>query len=186
MVEWTQLLLPIALSAVFVFIASTIVHMVLQWHKPNYQGLSNEDEVCKAIRRGNPSPGQYIFPHCNSTKDMGSPEMMKKLTEGPVGMVWLKRAGPMKLGSFLGKWFGYVLVTSALAAYVARFTFHAGAPYMDVFHLVGVVSWMAYAWYSPADSIWMGKPWSATVRYLVDGLVYGLVTAGTFGWLWPR
>lgn len=186
MVEWSQLLLPIALSAVFVFLASTIIHMVLQWHKPDYRALSNEDEVRAAIRRGAPSPGEYVFPHCTSSKDMGSPEMAKKFAEGPIGSLYLRPTGPMKLGPFLGQWFGYSLVVSALVAYVAQFTFKSGANYMDVFRLVGICAWFAYAWASPADSIWKGKPWSATFRYLVDGLVYGLVTAGTFGWLWPR
>jgi hypothetical protein len=25
-----------------------------------------------------------------------------------------------------------------------------------------------------------------TVKNVVDGLVYGLLTGGVFGWLWPR
>jgi len=25
-----------------------------------------------------------------------------------------------------------------------------------------------------------------TIKEVVDGLIYGLLTAGTFGWLWPR
>ena len=35
-------------------------------------------------------------------------------------------------------------------------------------------------------AIWMGKPWSVAWKEVFDGLLYGLVTAGAFGWLWPR
>ncbi len=35
------------------------------------------------------------------------------------------------------------------------------------------------------DSIWKGVPWMVTFKNVVDGVVYGLVTAGVFGWLWP-
>jgi hypothetical protein len=35
------------------------------------------------------------------------------------------------------------------------------------------------------DSIWKGQRWGISVKFVVDGLVYGPVTAGIFGWLWP-
>jgi hypothetical protein len=92
----------------------------------------------------------------------------------------------MQLGPFLMKWVLYTVAVSALVAYIAQFTLHQGDDYMKVFRLVGTTAWLAYAWKSPADSIWKGKPWVATFRDLVDGLVYALLTAGTFGWLWPR
>ena len=186
MVTWSQLLLPIALSAVFVFIASSIIHMVLKWHNPDYRKLKNEDEVSAAIKKGAPSPGQYIFPHCLDGKDAASPEMAKKFAEGPVGVMYIKPHGQMKLGPFLMKWVLYTVVVGALVGYVARFTLKTGATYDDVFRLVGTCAWLAYAWSMPSDSIWKGKPWSSTVRSLIDGLVYALITAGTFGWLWPR
>ena len=42
-------------------------------------------------------------------------------------------------------------------------------------------AWLAYAWASPSDSIWKGKPWSVTARAMFDGLVYASLTAGIFG-----
>ncbi len=57
---------------------------------------------------------------------------------------------------------------------------------MRVFRVVAMSGWLAYSWQGPSDSIWKGKPWSSTFREMVDGLVYALITAGTFGWLWPR
>jgi hypothetical protein len=29
-------------------------------------------------------------------------------------------------------------------------------------------------------------PWSIVLKESFDGLIYSLLTAGTFGWLWPR
>ena len=35
-------------------------------------------------------------------------------------------------------------------------------------------------------SIWYGRSWRITIMYTLDGLIYALLTAGVFGWLWPR
>lgn len=185
-VAWSDLLLPIALSAVFVFFASSIIHMVLKWHSPDYRKLPNEDEARAAIRKGAPGPGQYILPHCKDSKEMASPEMARKYEEGPIAVLYLKKAGKISLGPFLMKWFLYSLVVSALCAYMAGFMLLPGADYLRVFRVVGMAAWLAYSWQGPAESIWKGKPWSLTIREMVDGLVYALVTAGTFAWLWPR
>jgi hypothetical protein len=185
-VEFTQLLLPILLSTVAVFIASSIIHMVLQMHNPDYRKLSNEDEVREAIRRGSPAPAQYIIPHCTHSKGGPSPEDVKKFNEGPVGVLYIRESGMPKIGPFLGKWVLYSAVVTALAAYMAWSTAHKGDTYLHVFRIVGTSAWLAYAWASPSDSIWKGKPWAITVRALFDGLIYASLTAGIFAWLWPR
>ena len=186
MVDWSHLVLPALLAAVFVFIASSVIHMVLQWHKSEYGKLTNEDEVLAAMRKGGASPGQYMFPYCGDHKQMASEEMQRKFREGPVGMMILRPTGNVQLGPFLAKWFVYTIVVGLLAGYVARSTLKPGEHYLAVFRVVGTVAWLAYSWQSPADSIWKGKPWIATCRDLVDGLIYGALTAGCFAWLWPR
>jgi hypothetical protein len=35
-------------------------------------------------------------------------------------------------------------------------------------------------------SIWYSRAWINTIKSTIDGLIYALLTAGTFGWLWPR
>lgn len=186
MVAWTALILPILLSAALVFVASSIIHMVLKLHAPDYRRLPNEDDVCAALRKGSPSPGQYVFPHFADGKQMADPAMVKKFEQGPVGVVYIRRSGSIKLGPFLGAWVLYSVVIGFLAAYVARSTLTTGAPYLKVFQVVGAAAWLAYAWQSPSDSIWKGKPWSITLRGMFDGLVYAALTAGAFAWLWPR
>lgn len=185
-VAFSSLLLPIVLSAVLVFVASSVIHMTLRYHNVDYRPLSNEDAVMAAVRQGGATPGQYVFPHCKDHKQLSDPEMMRKFTEGPLGVLYVKSGSPLQLGPFLGKWFGYSLVVSAVVAYLARAELHAGDPYLRVFQLVGTATWFAYSWQGPADSIWKGKPWAVTWKEMFDGLIYGAFTAGIFAWLWPH
>ena len=131
--------LPIVLSAVLVFVASSIIHMVLGYHQRDYTPLPNEDAVRAAIRSGNPPPKQYIFPYCANPKEMSSPEMQRKFVEGPVGVLNLKAAGVPGMGASLGQWFVFTLVVSFFVAYVACHALDAGAPYLKVFQVVGAV-----------------------------------------------
>lgn len=186
MVSLGALWLPILLSAVMVFVASTLIHMVLKYHASDYRALPNEDAIRAAFRGANPGPGQYIIPHMTDMKQMGSPEHIAKCTEGPVGVVTLRPNGPPSMGPSLIQWFVFTLVVSAFAAHVASGVLPAGTGYKTVFHTVGLVAFLAYAAGQLPGAIWMGKPWSIAAKEVLDGLIYGLLTAGTFGWLWPR
>ena len=186
MVTLGSLLVPIVLSAVLVFIASSIIHMVLKYHNKDYRPLPNEDAIRAAIRAGNPPPGQYIIPYCSDMKAMEKPEVKQKYIEGPVGVLNLMRPGLPKMGKYLSQWFVFILVVSFFIAYIAAHSIPAGARYLEVFRVVGAVGFLAYAAGQLPAAIWMGKPWKVAWKEAFDGLVYGLVTAGTFGWLWPR
>lgn len=186
MVSLTQLWLPILLSAVLVFAASSLIHMVLKWHNSDYQALPNEEEVRAAIRKGTPAPGQYVLPHCADMKDMEKPELQQKYKDGPVGFLMLSPSGAPNMGKALGMWFLYSIAVAFMAAYVAGHTMASGTHYLQVFRVVGAVTFLTYAGGSVQMGIWMGKPWGSVVKDLADGLIYGLVSAGAFGWLWPR
>lgn len=185
MIAWTDLLLPALLSSVLVFIASSLIHMVLQWHKHEYGTLPNEDEVRAALGRSRPGPGKYVLPFCKDGKEMGSPEMLRKFEDGPNVVMFVRENGAVKLGPFLGKWFAYTFVVSLVVGYLARATVVPGAQYLQVFQVVGVAAWLGYAWAIPSDSIWVGKTWSSTALYMLDGLIYAALTAGAYAWLWP-
>lgn len=186
MVTFGALWLPILLSAVLVFITSSVVHLVLKYHAADCKPLPNEDAVRAAIRSGNPAPGQYVIPYASDMKDLQKPEMQQKHAEGPVAVLNLRPPGPFSMGPSLVQWFVYTLVVSFLVAYVARAALPAGAEYLQVFRLVGSVAFLSYAAGQIPAAIWMGKPWSVAWKEVFDGLLYGLVTAGAFGWLWPR
>jgi hypothetical protein len=186
MVSLGALWLPVLLSAVLVFVTSSIIHMVLRYHSSDYTRLPNEDAVRAAIQSGNPAPAQYVIPYCATPKEMAGADMQKKFVEGPVGVLNLKRSGPPGMGTNLVQWFIFSLVVSFFLAYVASRTLPAGSDYLHVFQIVGTVGFLAYAAGQLPAAIWMGKPWTVAWKEVFDGLLYGLVTAGTFGWLWPR
>lgn len=181
-----QLVLPIALSGVFVFIVSSIVHMVLQTHKSEYQMIPQEVEFLSAVRKYVSKPGQYTFPGCTSMKELGNPETLKKFQDGPVGILTVRPNGVPGLGLPLAQWFVFCIVVAIFAAYVGSLALPAGASYVKVFQITGAVAVLGHSTTSTMESIWKGRSWVSTARYTVEGIVYGLVTAGTFGWLWPK
>jgi len=185
MVQIWALWLPIVLSAVVVFLASSVLHMVLKYHQSDYQQLPGEAEVMGAMRKAGVAPGDYHFPYATNLKDAGSPEMMEKFKQGPVGTMIVRPSGPPTMGKALTQWFIYCLVISFFLAYVASRTLDPGAHYLAVFRIVGTVGFMAYAAALVSESIWTGRAWSTTLKNVFDGFVYATLTAGVFGWLWP-
>ncbi|NTV73437.1 MAG: hypothetical protein HGA66_04440 [Holophaga sp.] len=186
MVSLTQLWLPILLASVFVFLGSSLVHMALKWHNSDYLPHPDEEGLRAAIRKGSPGPGQYTVPYCGDHKEMGSDAMKKKYEEGPIGFLILTAPAVPNMGRYLGQWFLYTLVISFSVAYLASRTLPAGTPYLQVFRVTGTVAFLAYAAATVQGSIWFGKPWKVTFKDLADGLIYAFLTAGAFGWLWPR
>jgi hypothetical protein len=186
MIAWTDLLLPALLSAIAVFFASSLLHMVLPWHKSDYKGFQNEGEVRAAVNRHKPGPGQYMLPFCSDPKQAQSPEQIAKYREGPVAVMYLRQPGDLKLGAFLGAWVAYSFVLSLVVGYLARAALLPGAEFMRVVQVVGVSSWLAYSFGEPTASIWKGQPWGTTTRFLIDGLVYAAATGLIFAALWPK
>jgi hypothetical protein len=186
MVSLAQLWLPIVLSAVLVFFASSVLNMLLKfWHTPDYHGFSNEDEVRATIRKGNPVIGLHTIPYCKPD-DMKKPETQAKFREGPIAFVSVRRSGDMNMGAYLGQWFVFCLLVSVFAAYLAGVVLAVGTPCLQVCRVVGTAAFMAHALGCLPNAIWWGHPWRSTMKYAIDGLIYALIVAATFGWLWPR
>lgn len=183
MVSLAALWLPIVLSAVIVFVASSVMHMVLPYHRGDYKQLPDE-EAARTALRGAPT-GLYMMPHCTH-QQMKSPEMVEKLKQGPVALVSVYPNGQMNMGKFLVQWFVFCLVVDFFVAYLAAHTVAFGAHYLAVFRVVGTAAFLAYGLANLSNGIWRGQPWSVVSKDVIDGLVYGLLVAGTFGWLWPR
>ncbi len=185
MVPLTALWLPILLSAVIVFVASSIMHMVLPYHRSDYGQLPEEDRLLTTLRSASLKRGLYIFPFCTH-KEMKSPAMLEKYKQGPVGMMTVFPSGPPAMPKFLGMWFVYSLIIGFFVAYLTGRTVTPGAHYLAVFRVAGTAAFLAYGLGHLSNGIWKGQPWGMTIKEAFDGLVYGLLTAGTFGWLWPR
>ncbi|HUL73706.1 MAG TPA: hypothetical protein VLT86_11430 [Vicinamibacterales bacterium] len=186
MVPVTSLWLPVVLSAVIVFIASSVIHMVLGYHKNDLLAVPKEDEVMAALRPFNLPPGDYAIPKPASMKEMGSPAFLDKLKRGPVVLMNVGTPGPPTMNKALVNWFIYILVISVFSAYVGSRAVTSSADYLSVFRFVGTTAFMGYAMALPQFSIWYRRNWGTTLLSMFDGLLYACLTAGTFGWLWPR
>ena len=184
MVSLASLWLPILLSAVAVFVASSIIHMALPWHSKDFKKFPAEDAVLDAVRPFKLEPGEYVAPLPGSMKEMGSPEFKAKAERGPRIMMTVLRPGN-SIGKNLAQWFVFGIIVAVFAAYVAGLTLAPGAPYMTVFRITSTVTFAAYALALWHHWIWYSAGLGATVRSTIDGLVYGLLTGGVFGWLWP-
>jgi hypothetical protein len=181
----SALWLPILLSAVIVFVASSIMHMVLPYHRNDYKKLPDEDKVLPVLRAAGLQRGLYVFPFCTH-KEMKSPAAIEKYNQGPVGMMTIFPSGPPFIPKFLGQWFAYCLVISFFVAYLTAHTVASGTYYLAVFRVVGTAAFLAYGLGTMSNGIWKGMPWGFVMKEAIDGLVYALLTAGTFGWLWPK
>jgi len=182
----SALWLPILLSAVGVFVVSSVIHMASPWHKSDYPKMPNEDKVMDALRPLAIPPGDYMVPRPASRDDMRSPAFADKLKKGPVMVLTVMPNGPMSMGTNLALWFAYCLVVGALAAYVAWHALPPGATNRAVFRFVGATSFIGYSVALWQMSIWYRRAWSTTIKATIDGVIYALLTACTFGWLWPR
>ena len=184
MVTIISLWLPILLSAVFVFIISSVIHTVMTYHKPDFSKLPQEDDVMDALRKFDIPPSDYAVPYAGSSKAMNTPEYKEKLNKGPVGFMTVMPNGPWNMTSSLIQWFVYSVVVGIVVAYVTGRVVDGGADYLAVFRVSGTVAFACYSMALAQNSIWFYRSWGSTFRFMLDGLVYALLTAGTFGWLW--
>jgi hypothetical protein len=185
MVPVLSLWLPILLSAVAVFVLSSLIHMVLGYHANDYVGLPDEPGVLDALRPFNIPPGNYVFPRPKDMKDMGTPEYAARRTRGPVGFLTVMPGGPPSMARELVLWFLYAIVVGIFAAYIAGRALESGAHYLQVFRFVGATAFIGYGLALWQQTIWYKLKWTTTLKSNIDSLIYALFTAGIFGWLWP-
>jgi len=185
MVTLSALWLPILGSAVIVFLASSVLHMLLPFHRGDYRQLKNEDKVLADLRAAGVTPGDYHFPYACDPKAVGTPEMAEKYKAGPVGILTVIPNGPPNMAKYLGSWMIYCVAICILTAYVATIAVGPGAEYLTVFRLVSVVAFLGFAGAQAQSSIWKGQAWGTTAIHIADSLIYAVLTAGVFSWLWP-
>ena len=186
MIPLTALWLPILLSAVLVFFASFIMHMVLAYHKSDYRKLPDEDRVTDAVRNAGVTPGPaYFFPYF-SFKEMKSLPAIEKFKRGPVGLMTVVPSGPPAMGKNMVQWFLYCVVISFFVAYLSHRTLAPGTAFLQVFRVGGITAFLGFGAAHAQESIWNGRSWVVTFKHLFDSVIYAALTAGVFSWLWPK
>lgn len=186
MVSVLSLWLPILISSVFVFTLSSLLHMVLRYHASDFRKLPDEDGFAEALRKLNIPPGDYMLPYATSSAERNAPEFQERIKKGPGAILTIWGGGKPSMGANLAQWFLYCVIVGVFAAYVAGRAVEPGASYLAVFRFAGVTAFACYTLAGWQESIWFKRSWATTLKNTVDGLIYALVTAGTFGWLWPQ
>ena len=186
MTPLAALWIPIVLGAVLVFVASSLVHMALPWHKGDYLSVPNEDKVLDALRPFGIAPGDYFLPKPTTMADMKSPAFIEKTNRGPKIVMTVMPNGMTPMGGLLVNWFIYLVVVSFVTAYVTGRALGPGAAYLKVFQIAGATGFAAYSLGLWQQNIWYRRSLGTTLRSTIDGLMYAMLTAGAFGWLWPR
>jgi len=187
MITIVSLWMPVLAAAVLVFAASSVIHMLLGYHRNDYRAIPQEDQIQLALSPFDIPPGDYMLPCAGSMDEMNAPEFKAKVERGPVAlMTVMEPASVYNMGPQLAQWFVYLVMVGVVTAYVAGRTVGPGAEYLTVFRLTGTVAFACYAMSLPQGSIWYKRSWGSTARSMFDGLVYALLTAGAFGWLWPE
>jgi hypothetical protein len=183
-----EMWLPTLLSAVAVFVLSSIIHMVAPfWHRNDYGKLPNEAGVLDALRGFGIPPGEYFAPRPADGSDMRSEEFKEKVKRGPLVILNIATGDSASLARPLILWFVYALVVSALAGHLA-FAATRGDPAADerlIFHTVALSAFLAYAAGLWQQVIWFRKPLVPTLKSTVDGVLYALATGGIFCYFWP-
>ena len=103
MVGLSSLVLPILISAVVVFVASSIIHMVLPYHKSDMRRIpgGKEDDVLETLRRITLPPGDYGAPHPGSMAGMTDPAFVAKMAKGPQVLMTIAPGGSASMGKSL-------------------------------------------------------------------------------------
>jgi len=164
--------LPILLSAVFVFIASSIMHMVLPYHKSDCRKLPDEDKLMATLRDAGLQRGHVYVSLLRSQRHEIS-RHAGKYKQGPIGMMTVFPPGPPRSA----KVSGHVVCVLRDHRYRCCVCHRARAPsgggttaslFWAVFQVAGTAAFLAYGLANLSNGIWKGQPWSMTIKEVVD------------------
>jgi len=185
LIPLTALWLPILLSGMVVFAVSAMIWMVMPHHKQDFAAADDEDALMDAVRSTVPGPGMYTFPRAPDG-EMSGEAYRERLAAGPVGILRVRDPETViDMRPAMAKSVLLHLVIAVFVAWLASSTLEVGASHASVFQVAGTAAFMAHGFIGFQESIWFGLPGRVAFKHALDGLVYALLTAGIFGWLWP-
>ena len=82
-----------------VFVASSIIHMFLTYHRSDFGKVPDEDQVMDSLRKVGIPPGDYVIPCPDSPEEMKSSDFVEKSTKGPVAFMTVIPSGPPAMGA---------------------------------------------------------------------------------------
>jgi hypothetical protein len=180
---FSQLWLPILLSAIAVWFWSFLSWAILAVHKGDWKVLPNEDAFSAAVRPLDIPPGVYAFPYCETHKQRNDPVFLEKWKAGPVGILHRWNPNP-SMGANLALTFALYLVVSCLVAY-AGYSALPHASHAKVFQVVGTIGLLTYCFAFLPNMIWFQGEKRAMVTAVLDGVIQGLATGAIFALMWP-
>ncbi|HET7042571.1 MAG TPA: hypothetical protein VFI13_11150 [Gemmatimonadales bacterium] len=184
MVSLGQLWIPILAAAVACHLIGFLMWVVMPHHRSDFTPTPDESGL-RNLWKGKIAPGLYIVPF-GTHETMRNPEMKAKREEGPNAFITVLPNGMGNMGIQQGKNVLFHALVSCFVAYLASATLPIGTDYLKVFQVAGTAAILAYGFTWGHQTIWFGQPFRVSMKYAFDGIVMGLVTAGIFGWLWPR
>ena len=116
MASIASLWLPIVVSAVIVFIVSSIIHMSTPFHKGDMKDLPREDDVMNALRPFGIQPGRLRNAARGLDGGHAVGRVHEKMRKGPVAFMTVRPPGEVSMTSSLVLWFLYSIVVSFFAA----------------------------------------------------------------------
>jgi hypothetical protein len=176
-----DLWLPVLASAVLMFVASSVIWMFVRWHNSDYRQTRDEEAVRSALSGA--EPGFYLLPYCMDPAEFKRPEIRQKFEAGPLAYITVVPNGVPNMAPRLVGMFLFFLLVGVLSAYFVSRTLAPDAAYLEVFRIAGTAAFVANGIAVIPESLWYGRPWPMTFKYLLDALIYGLLTGGVFGWL---
>lgn len=184
MVPLADLWLPILIATLLAFISGSILHMAVPLHRNDWKKLDDEEGVMAALRRAGAVAGNYMVPAADPQR-MKDPAFLQKLAEGPAGVITIRPPGPISMGPLLLRQLVFHLIVSIVVAYLLSRTLGVGTEYLQVFRVGGTAALLAYIAAIFPEVIWYSHPGHYVIGKVIDGLVWGLLTAGSFAGFWP-
>jgi hypothetical protein len=160
-VSLAQLWLPILIATVCVFFTSSIIWMLLPYHKPDIKFIPNETEFDEAMAK-----------------------LKARWKSGPWGTINVMGQQPNFAINLLKTFIAYGLITT-MVAYIAGMSVGPGAEYMHVFRAVATAGVLGHCMGGLANAFFMGTPTRFIFTSFIDGVIFALITAGVIASMWP-